>query len=481
MKAIVLSGLLLFATAAVAGAMMPAGTGPESGQAGVWRVIDAKPAPWAPQRKLTKADAPLLEYAVEFGIGVVKGPAPLACNTARYSSGVTYRNELFGGRIKSDQMAAALKLSQQPSTNRVICGASVRDYYVDDGGDMKMAEGDVIYTLERPTGSNPEQYKAGYSGPSFDCITAKTTGERLICSDAGLSKSDIALSQKYLAIKKSESPESFATFQAGERSWLAYLMKSCGGNAAWPDQNDDRNTISGCIGSTLDARAALFDNVKGVRSGALTIEPRMRFRTRDNPNTEESDIYPVMSGGAQAAAFNAYIAKALKLGQWRMDDKTLFRYGSDIVPDGALLHAHRSYGVIRFDSRIVSLGFATTDFVGGHDEEPGGFTLNWDMAKAKPVTIADMLTGNWAPFVLTYCTKSVTDQTTSEQEPADIGLSDMKKQLSDNANWSWQKNKAVVTFAIIIDSGLPQQSYSVDLPYKMLKPYLKPDAPVLAQ
>jgi uncharacterized protein len=285
----------------------------------------------------------------------------------------------------------------------VICGASVRDYYIDDAADMKMAQGDVIYTLERPAGMNPEQYKAGFSGPSFDCAKAKTTGERLICWDAGLSRSDNALSQSYQAIRKSESPENFATIQAAERGWLAFLMKTCKASIAWPDQVGDRDAISQCLSQLLDDRTQLFDGVKGAKFGALTIEPRMRFHTRDNPVTEESDIYPVMSGGPQAAAFNAYIAKALMLDKWRMEDKTLFRYGSDVADD-AFLHAHRSYSVTRFDSRIVSLGFSTSDFVGGHDEERGGFTLNWDMAKAKPIAVGDVLTGGWEPFVLDYCT-----------------------------------------------------------------------------
>ena len=54
---------------------MPAGPSPESGLKGVWRVIRAKPAPWVKPHKLTKAETPLLEYAVEFKDGEVKGPA----------------------------------------------------------------------------------------------------------------------------------------------------------------------------------------------------------------------------------------------------------------------------------------------------------------------------------------------------------------------------------------------------------------------
>src|ERR1700727_2471604 len=67
--------------------MMALGRTPDSGLAGVWRVVSAQPAPWTKPRRLTKATAPLLEYAVEFKHGQVKGPAPLACNAAAYSGG----------------------------------------------------------------------------------------------------------------------------------------------------------------------------------------------------------------------------------------------------------------------------------------------------------------------------------------------------------------------------------------------------------
>ena len=89
--------------AAMAGPMMPLGNSPEAGLAGGWRIIEAKPAPWSKPRTLSKADAPLLEYGVDFVKGAVKGPAPLACAAAKYSSGVTYLDEAFGGRLTGEK------------------------------------------------------------------------------------------------------------------------------------------------------------------------------------------------------------------------------------------------------------------------------------------------------------------------------------------------------------------------------------------
>ena len=141
----------IMASAALAGPMMPAGASPEAGLAGVWRIIEARPAPWAKPRRLSKRDAPLLAHAVEFAAGAVKGPAPLVCTDATYSSGVTYKDEVFGGRLGDDKngaLAKALDLnSSQFTTFRMICGGNARDFYVDDYANLTMLEGDVIYTL----------------------------------------------------------------------------------------------------------------------------------------------------------------------------------------------------------------------------------------------------------------------------------------------------------------------------------------------
>ena len=462
----------LFVSSAWAGSMMPPGPSPESGLKGVWRFIGAEPAPWAKPRKLAKKDAPFLEYAVDFEDGEVKGP--LACKDAKYQSGVTYQSEAFGGGHASDAKRLALS-SGEITTYRVTCGARVRDLYFDDHADLKMADGDVIYTLERPTGMDTEQYTAGFSGPSFDCTKAKTTGEKLICADAGLAASDKKLATAYHALKASLSPENFATFQSGQRAWIAYAMKSCGADAPSPDTR----AVTDCLKTEYDSRAELLESAKIARFGQLTIEPRLRFRTRAEPATEESDITPQMRGGPQADAFNAFIARALKLDRWRMDDKTLFRYGNDV--NGAALHAHRSYSVDRFDARIVSLDVSTSDYVGGHDEERGNIAYTWDMRTGRDVPLDDVFAkgADWKKSVLAYSLRDLKKQIDRDGVPGDLASSDLAKQAADSGNWTWGKDAATVTFVVFMNGGMPEAPYEVSIPYKVLKPYMKPDAPVL--
>jgi uncharacterized protein YecT (DUF1311 family) len=446
--------------------------------AGVWRIVGAEQAPWAKPKKLTKADAPLLEYAVAFNDGVVKGPAPLACVRAQYAYG---DGAYFGGKLANDKtgaMAKALHLSYGDSAFRVICGNTFRDYYIDDNADMLMAEGDVIYTLQRPTGMDPEQYKAGFSGPSIDCTKAKITGEKLICTDAKLAQSDQNLAAAWHKLKQSIAPESFAGFQAAQRAWITYEMKDCGGTGPMPDPGGETDKITSCLGDAFDARAELFDGLKTEKSGALTIEPHIRFRMRANPDTEEADIYPVMSGGPQAAAFNAFIAISLKLGKWRMDDKAIFRY--DDVED-MKLHAHRDYYVDRFDSRVVTVNIGTSDFAGGHDEERDVIPLAWDIQKSKPFTLDDVFApaADWKKFVANYCNKDLLRQTKADGLTDDLTEQDVRTAISSDRNWVWDKDHATVMFSISMGGGGPDSAYSVNIPYKLLEPYMKPDAPVL--
>ncbi len=100
---------------------MPDGPSPDPGFRGVWRIIAAQPAPWVNARALTKAQTPLLEYAVDFEEGAVKGPDPLACKSALYSSGTTYGDGLFGGKLakvpRTDAMMAAVHLTRGSADN----------------------------------------------------------------------------------------------------------------------------------------------------------------------------------------------------------------------------------------------------------------------------------------------------------------------------------------------------------------------------
>jgi uncharacterized protein YecT (DUF1311 family) len=466
--------------AAHAGPMMLPGSSPDAGFAGVWRIIAAKPAPWVRPRKLTRKDVPLLEFAVEFAEGEVKGPAPLSCSGAKYSSGVTYRGEAFGGALAGDKdgrLAKRLHLGWQISTYRVVCGTEVRDFYDDDSADLVMLQGDIVYTLERPTRMDPQQYRPGYSGPSFDCAAAKTTGERLICADAALSKSDKTLGEAYSALKHEISAASFATFVSAERAWLNYVMDSCGANVPMPETPGDRGVITECLTTEFGDRVNLFTDLKADKAGVGVLEPRTRFRARAKARLAESDIYPWMRGGRRAAAFNTFVFKTLMLGRWRMDDKHLFRIADDF---GEMRRsARRVYTAVRFDDRIVSFQVSTDDFTGGNHDILGQRSFTWDLAHARVIALDDVFapTSDWRAFVAARCKEELHKQF-SERNAPDLEEAEIADTLAESRNWVWGTDQATVIFIFGTISGLTGGEFDIDIPLAALKPYMKPDAPV---
>ena len=467
--------------AATAGPMTPLGPSPESGLAGVWRFIEARPAPWAKPHALSKTEAPLLEYGVDFVEGAVKGAPPLACASAQYSSGVTYLGEAFGGRLAGDKSAAMAKQARLDdgglTTFRVVCGEAVRDFYLDDRADLVVAEGDVLYTLERPTGMDPQQFTAGFSGPSFDCVKAKTTADRLICADAGLSKSDRSLATAYAKLKAAESADSFATVQKAQRGWLDFTIKGCVGDAPTPETLGDRNLIVDCLSVDYADRAEALSDLAVEKADALVLEPRMRFRSRAKPSVEESDVYPWMSGGPQAEAFNAFVAETYALDRWRMDEKGAFPTDDD---DPAMkYHARRSYSVTRFDARIVSFQIATDDYAGGNHDARRQIGLTWDMAKQRPITLDDVFVkgGRWKAVALAYCKKDLHKQF-AEREAPDLSNEEIAATLGSSAAWLWGADKAIVVFSVGLIGGMPGGEFDVEIPLSTLSPFMVEGAAV---
>jgi uncharacterized protein len=451
---------------------------PSSDFAGVWRIVGATSAPWVKPRKLTKADAPLLEFAIEFAKGEVKGPAALSCKDAQYHDTISYADALFGGRLakgKAFDIATAMQLEMpEIGTVRATCSNGQFEYYSTRDGDLDVAMGDVIYTLERPQGMDTDAVKAGYSGPSFDCTKAKTAGDRLICTDARLARADRKMGAAYARLRQTETPESFATVQTAQRGWLAYVLRLCGAQKPLPEFVGDQNPIRDCLDENYNDRADRLADALVAHGGPLVLEPRVRFFTRAKPSTEDSDIYPWMAGGAAAPPFNAYIAKTLQLDKRRMDDKDLFAFGADQLPDTMSLYARRSYSVIRFDSKIASLQVLTYDFTGGAHEALGERAIAWDMTKGRPLALADIFVPDkkWQDFVTKYCVKDLVGQF-DEGAPAP-DFSTVWSVATDIGNWMFDRNDAVVHFTVYTVASFSGGEFDVKIPYRVLRPYLRP-------
>lgn len=474
--------LALFLSAGRA-ASQPTDPTPEASFAGVWRIVGARAAPWAKPHKLEKREAPLLEYAVIFAKGEVRGPSPLGCAHAKFATTAVEPEGLFQGNLpkaKARNLAKALNLqTYEVTTARVNCDTGSFDYHFDNDGNLQTALDNVIYLLERPEPMDAGKVKPGYSGPSFDCLAAKSAAEKLICLDADLSRADREMAAAYARLRKTESPGSFATVQASQRAWLAYVMRSCGGAGALPQDLGEKNALKSCLTDNYDDRAQRLSAAEVLKTGPLVLEPRMRLFTRAKPDTEESDIYPWMSGGPQAAPFNAWIAKDLQLSLKRMDDKDLFPFDNSL-PEDMKLYAHRTYSVVRFDARIVSLQIVTYDYTGGAHEVLGETALNWDLARSKPIALSDLFANGkpWKKFATEYCLKELHAQF-NDQDAPDPDRSAVESVVADGGNWLLGKDKATIHFTVYSIASFSGGEFDVQIPYSKLKAFLRPDAPVL--
>jgi uncharacterized protein YecT (DUF1311 family) len=466
------------ASGAASAQFMKPGTSPESGFVGVWRIVGATPAPWATSKPKAANAAPVLEYAIEIAEGSVKGPGAIACADAWFSSGASALDELFDGRLRNRPEAAkALALtSGSITTYRVICAGKPRDWYIDDNAALRMSEGDVIYTLERPSG-DPGKVAAGFSGPSFGCAKAKSAGELTICRDADLSAADRRLDAAYRRLKSTETPASFATVQTAQRAWLAYVMKSCRARGAMPDDLGEQNALKECLTENYSDRADRLEGVDAVRSGALAIEPRMRFVTREKPDTEESDIYPWMSGGPAAEAFNRYVARTLALDKRRMDDKDLFPFGDDAAD--MKLFARRTYSLAHFDASVASLEVATFDYTGGAHEAINESSLNWDVARARPFGLDDVFANDkpWRKFASDFCMRELHGDFEAQGAP-DPDRDAVDRVVGDGDNWLWGAEAATVHFTVYTIASFSGGESDVRIPYEALAPYLRSDSPL---
>ena len=201
------------------------------------------------------------------------------------------------------------------------------------------------------------------------------------------------------------------------------------------------------------------------------------FSRLSNPQTEDSDIYPWMTGGPEAAPFDAWIAKRLHPDRRRLDERDLFAFGHEV---GELkLYARRTYSVARFDKNVVSIQISTFDYTGGAHEVIGEEQLNWDVARTKPFGPGDIFVKdkNWVKFATDYCMRDLRDQFAGQQV-ADPDRPAVENVVRGGA-WLFAKDHAIVHFTVYTVASFADGEYDVNIPYSDLKPYLRSDAPVL--
>lgn len=95
--------------------------------------------------------------------------------------------------------------------------------------------------------------------PSFDCNTAGSAMERLICADGGLAALDTALADAFAAARKSAPPEAAKRLTQEQRAWIAARDRACPAPAVAADEEPATAAVwaaAPCVAAQYRARLA---------------------------------------------------------------------------------------------------------------------------------------------------------------------------------------------------------------------------------
>jgi uncharacterized protein YecT (DUF1311 family) len=447
-----------------------------------WRITGMIPEPLTDAAALPASARALVQSGVAFLEHEVKGPPPLACKEPVYGGDHPVSvGELFGGRVPEDGLKEAAErlgigeVAAHSDAFEVACGSKITNYFWFDGVDRLVRVGDAIYRMHPSDGDHAVDLDAWVQRPTpgFDCDKAQTTAEKLICTDAEIATAYRTIADRYAALRTQETPESFAMVRAAQRAWLNYTPASCGADREIPeDQSDRRNTLE-CLREAYKDWSDAFAGLSIEHAGRLRIEPRIHvFAELDPRHKIDWIVYPWLIGTPEttAAAFNKTIGETLAPQTTLLTRKQVTEPNADYP-----ISAWRRYGVSRFDDRLVSLSVWGQIYGGGAHEGLIDQTINFDVRRARRVGPTDFFRAGtgWETAISAYCREQLTEE--GGEKPA---LARVRAVVTRDDAWLFGPEKATVHFAVYTVGSFAAGPRQVDIPYRVLRRFLRDDAPL---
>jgi uncharacterized protein YecT (DUF1311 family) len=304
------------------------------------------------------------------------------------------------------------------------------------------------------------------ASPSFDCAHAGSDVERLICSNDDLAALDRDQVTRYLALSHVVSPDGRVFLLRRQRAWLA----SRAGCLKSP--YSDRDAQIACLKQSYQ-EPPLEPDAQFRQAGGLVLEERQSERHIPSLRVKETDSHPWLTGtpATQVAAFNHYVSVRLAL------DKGMFAsmpIKIDRPPQGATEY-ERFYEIHRFDGRLISVKvYIHHESYVGHAWR-SEFALNWDLAAGNPVHVADLFRADagWRAAVTEAARKWLTDND-DDKDLLDYVDNDA---LNDDEGWLFDDSGAVLMLGRG-ERSMVGLAEDVPVPWEVLTPLLKPDAPL---
>lgn len=302
--------------------------------------------------------------------------------------------------------------------------------------------------------------------PSFDCARASSPVDRLICSEATLAELDRALAQQYETLHHSLTPDGFNILRKGQIAWLT-------SRSGCVSKDKSRDQAVACLSESYTGRTNEL-STQFMSSGSLSIEKRVVARRLPRFRVDEADSYPWLVGRPQARAdaFNRYIAQRLQ------PEKGLFAASGmklDPKPEGDTTFS-RYYEIHRFDDRLISI-----EFFQYHESYIGHawrseFVINWDLRRDRPLRTADLFNSgtDWQQGIYDFAMKSLREE--DEIKNPESWFS--SGTVNDDDAWLFDDDGAVLLLGHG-ERSLAGASGEVTIPYDVLLPFLRSDAPIV--
>ena len=304
------------------------------------------------------------------------------------------------------------------------------------------------------------------AAPSFDCAKAATTVEKAICGSTALSAADRKLADSYNALLGRVSEPVRAALRNAQRQWLSYVRTLC----AKPMHDD---TVEACLTSSYDERQKQLATAI-TRAGGLTFVRDSLFEARRETGEDEKEpwyqpystfesAWPVIDApkGKSEEQFNKAMAGAALVSA-----RAFKRGGTDFW---------FTYDDIAVTDRLISVD-TTTSFYGHGAAHPnyGTAMVHWLRTEARLLNAEDVFVAGskWKTVLRDYCFEKVKREGFVEK------AEDIQDTTSNPQSWRFSKQGLTVLFNPYEVASYAEGMQQVFVPWSVLKPYLKKNAPV---
>jgi hypothetical protein len=127
-------------------------------------------------------------------------------------------------------------------------------------------------------------------------------------------------------------------------------------------------------------------------------------------------------------------------------------------------------------SYFISVSTSGSYFVGQPHPEPWSYTMNIDRKSGHAFQFADMVNGDGANKIFSYCREVVRKKKAGNSGNGgdDVTLEDVSKATGDLSKWIFEEKSATVVYSLYDFGGYGQCNCSCEVPYKVLGPLVKP-------